>query len=100
MQLSALGIMKKKADLQIKYLIDGDAGLLKAIVDSDNYLLSLMKPKDFDTNNYGSDINRIDSSFEKLCTTLEELGIHKPKELTLYEFESKILYFNEKNKKK
>lgn len=95
-----MGILKKKADLQIQYLLSSDHKLLDAIKSSDEYLLTLMKPKDFDTNNYSSDINNIDSSFEKLCTTLEELGIHKPKELTLFEFESKILYFNEKNKKK
>lgn len=91
--------MERKASLQLDYIIRKDEQLIKAIENADEYLLSLIEPKDYDRNNHESAIVKMDISFEKLCTSLEELGVRNPKELTLFEFESKIAYFEEKKDK-
>ena len=42
---------------------------------------------------------QMDLSFAKLCTSLEEAGIANPRLLSVFDFNVKINYFEEKNKK-
>jgi hypothetical protein len=41
-------------------------------------------------NNY---VKKIEVSFENLCTSLEEAGVPNPRALTMFQFYSKIDYF-------
>ena len=42
-------------------------------------------------------MHKIDDSFHKLCASMEANGVQNPKNLTYYEFNSKISYFEERN---
>jgi hypothetical protein len=88
--------MERKANYQLDYILEGKESLLQLIEDADDYLISQMAPKDYDENNTMSAINQMDKAFENLCSSLEEMGVSRPKELTVFEFESKIEYFKRK----
>lgn len=63
------------------------------------YQLAMMSPRNFDTQDENNIIKAMEISFENVCTTLEELGISDPYNLTVFSFYSKIAYFEKKNKK-
>ncbi len=64
------------------------------------YQISMMRPRNFDTDDPHNAIRQIEISFENVCTTLEEFGVHRPHELPVFSFYSKIAYFEKKNKPK
>lgn len=41
----------------------------------------------------------MEMSFENLCTALEELGVKDPQNLTVFQFYSKVAYFEKKKQK-
>lgn len=84
----------------IRQLINGevDPGIYKMIRDVDEYQIGFITPKDFDQSSPDYFIKKMELSFEHLCTSMEELGIDKPQELSVFSFYSKIQYFK-KNKK-
>lgn len=57
------------------------------------------EPKDFKANSPDNILNEMDISFENVCTALEEAGVNNPKKLTVFEFQSKIIYFESKKPK-
>jgi hypothetical protein len=89
----------KKIKLQHEGNNEEAEKLQKTIDNIQNYINSINPPRDF-SNTSNNVIKNIDKSFEKVCTSLEELGINNPKGLTLFEFKSKIEYFKNKNKPK
>jgi hypothetical protein len=70
------------------------------MIDLTDYMNSLINPKSFDNANPESEMHKVDAEFEKACAVLEESGINEPKKLTVYEWESRILYLEKKYKKK
>lgn len=62
----------------------------------DAYQLSLTRPKNFDSQDPGNYIKEMEKGFETLCATLEELGVHRPKSLTVFEFYTRVEYFKKK----
>lgn len=70
----------------------------KVVDKIDDYLISLNPVKDF-SNTPDNAVNQLEKSFEFLCTSLEEVGVKDPKILTTFEFNSKIEFFEKKNKK-
>lgn len=92
--------VKQKTLLQLKYLQSGDQKYVKQINAVTDYQLSMIAPSDFDGESRQNTINAMELSFESLCTNLEELGIQRPKRLSVFEFYSKIRYFKAKNKPK
>lgn len=81
-------------------MLSQDNKELELIRDADDYLLSTIAPKEYDERKPESVVNQMDKSFEKICSTLEEVGVSNPKNLSIFEFESRIEYFREKNKAK
>lgn len=71
-------------------------GLIKAIED---YFVDKQKPWVF--NPYEEDCILVinDKTFEEICAGMEDSGINNPKELTTFEFYSKIAYLNKKAEK-
>jgi hypothetical protein len=74
-----------------------DPKVRDAIKKIDDWQLSLIVPKNFDNESPDYYIKKIEKGFENLCATLEDLGVHDPKRLTVFEFYSRLEYF--KNKK-
>lgn len=70
--------------------------LLNDILD---YQLSMLSPRNFDSQDENNVVKGMEMSFENVCTALEELGINDPQNLTVFSFYSKIAYFEKKNKK-
>ena len=65
----------------------------------EDYFLSKQKPWVF--NPYDDDCVLVinDKTFEEICSGMEESGVGNPKELTTFEFYSKIAYLNKKAEK-
>lgn len=42
---------------------------------------------------------QMDLSFSRLCTSMEEAGVQNPNKLTVFDFNVRLDYFEEKNKK-
>jgi len=65
---------------------------------ADRYLMDIYRPRNFGTDQ-GNALNELDKSFESLCAALEEAGVSKPKELTVYEFRSRVEFFQNRKKR-
>jgi molecular chaperone GrpE (heat shock protein) len=70
--------------------------LIKSI---DNWQAALLAPKNYNEQDPDNYIKTLEISFEQLCTALEELGINDPRRLTVFQFYSKVIYFEEKRRK-
>jgi len=91
--------LKDKVLLQLEYLKTAKQDLIPQINSISDYQISLMKPNVFAEGHPENCIRKMDLAFEELCTNLEEFGVHNPKQLTVFEFYSKIAYFKSKKKK-
>lgn len=96
--------MARKAYAQIKLIRaiakrTDDPALRRLVRDIEEYQVALITPKNFDGDDPENFIKNLESSFEAICTSLEELGVHKPHELTVFQFYSKIQYFEKKKLK-
>ena len=69
------------------------------IKEVDDFLLSLNPPSDFATNSPNNVIRNMEKSFETLVATMEDAGIHRPKDLSVFEFYSRLDYLESKRKK-
>lgn len=65
----------------------------------DEYILSINPPNDFRANSDENVVRGMELSFEKLCASMEEAGIKSPKNLTTFEFYSRLDFFQDKKKK-
>ena len=64
----------------------------------EGYVLSINSPKSFSNESEDNILRTTDLAFENLVTSMEEAGINAPKGLTVFEFNSKLDYFEKKNK--
>ena len=62
------------------------------------YFLDLQKPKSFNPYDPKNILMEGEAHFEDVCASLNEAGIHDPKELSEYEFYSRLRYFDKKAK--
>lgn len=83
---------------RVKFELTGDVALLSEIVKYADYFLEANKPKDFNpfTENC---LIQMESEFESMVAALGENGIVNASELTVFEFYSRIKYFEKKSKK-
>lgn len=65
----------------------------------DRWQIEQSLPKNFDSTDPDNYIKRIELSLESLCTSMEELGVNRPQELTLFQFYTKLIYFEKKKLK-
>jgi len=66
-------------------------------MDIDSHILSINPPGNFSADS--SMLYDMDLSFGKLCAGMEESGISNPKKLSVFDFNAKLDYLEEKNKK-
>jgi hypothetical protein len=89
--------VKSKALIVLKLVRDlENARLRKLLQEAEEYQLALISPKNFDGSDPENYIKNLELSFELLCTSLEELGVNRPQELSTLSFYSKIDYFKKK----
>lgn len=92
--------MLKKAKAQCKLVYKGRSPELLQLIDQiDRWQLALIAPKNFDSNDVENYIKKIELSFETLCASLEDLGVRDPGSLTVFQFYSRLLYFEKKKQK-
>lgn len=96
--------ISSKVKAQLNYIIkhnkgdiEGSNKCLEVVKKVDLYLISINPPKDF-SSSPDSVINQMDVSFENLCASLEEAGVSRPKKLSVFEFNQRIAYYQEKAK--
>lgn len=65
----------------------------------DSYVISINTPKIFSNESEDNVLRGMDLSFENLCASMEEAGINNPKGLSVFEFNSKLDYFESKKPK-
>jgi hypothetical protein len=89
--------LRKRSLLLLSLLTKGESSeVRKMIQDADNYQINLIDPKNFDSQDPENFLRKLEISFENLCTSLEELGVHEPHTLPVFRFYSKIQYFKKK----
>lgn len=96
--LNYLEKLKKYLLARINFELTSDPKYMAEIIKCSDYFLESNKPKNF--NPYQeNDIIRMEQEFESMCTALEENGITNAKDMTVYEFYSRVKYFEKKSKK-
>lgn len=85
---------------QLQYIVDGNPSHLKRIKVIDDYLHEYTRPVDVAMQNADNYLAKFDKDFQDACNALEELGVHRPEDLSMFEYFSKIRYFEAKNKPK
>jgi hypothetical protein len=63
------------------------------------YFLESNKPKNFNPFDAGNVLIRQEQEFQAMCAALEENGVKDAKCLSVYEFYSRVKYFEKKAKK-
>jgi hypothetical protein len=92
--------MNRKARLQLSLITKGhDPRVIELIQQVENWQLALIAPKNFDSTDVDNYIKRLELSFESLVTSMEELGVTKPGDLTVFQFYTKLTYFEKKKLK-
>lgn len=66
----------------------------------DRYLFDLYAPNEFNVKSKNNVLRDLDNTFQDICSTLEEAGVKEPKNLSVYEFNQRIIYFEKKNPSK
>ena len=66
------------------------------LAEAEAFQLELITPKNFNGEDPANYTKKLDLSFEALCTSLEELGVKDPGELSVFSFYAKIAYFKKK----
>lgn len=92
--------MKKFIRAQINYNIDFDPQYLAEITRHSEWFLDHNKPKNFNPYNKENELIRHEQEFQSMCAALEENGVKDAKELTVFEFYSRISYYDKKSSKK
>ena len=75
-----------------------DEAHLKLIKEADEFLLKTNQPKDFTYNSSTNEMRIQGDSFERVCISLEGVGVSNPGELMTYQFYKRLEYYEEKYK--
>lgn len=66
----------------------------------DEYFIAMRPPQDFSAKSANNAVNQIDLSFSKLCASLEDAGVQNPRDLSVYDFNVRLDFYYDKNKKR
>lgn len=78
---------------------DDEVKYYDTIIQSTNdYLLAISAPKEFNPTSDENCLVEMDRSFGKLCAVMEANGVNSPSKLSLYEFYHRIDYLERKEK--
>jgi hypothetical protein len=92
--------MLRKAKLQCKLIYEpGKHQTRELIKQIETWQLSLIAPKNFDSEDTDNYIRRLELSFEALCASLEDLGVKNPGDLTIFHFYTRLIYYEGKKQK-
>jgi hypothetical protein len=92
--------LKKKTKLQCRLVYEGkDANKLDLIEQINRWQLTFITPKNLNNEDPTNYINNIEHSFESLCASLEDLGIKDPGSLTIFQFYTRLAYYEKKKLK-
>jgi hypothetical protein len=90
--------LKRKVEIQLRRLILRKPSFLdEQMLSVEKYFLSLDAPKQMRPVKGNAIVEQM-QYFELLCTLLEENNVHRPKELTVFEFMSRINHLEKKFK--
>lgn len=92
--------IKKSIRAQINYQVTEDPKYLDEITKHSIWFLDHNKPKSFNPYNKDNELIRHEQEFQSMCAALEENGVKDAKELTVFEFYSRISYYDKKSTKK
>lgn len=92
--------MLRKARLTCRLVYEGKTKeTLDIIKQIDDWQLSLIAPKNFDSQDVDNYIKTIELSFEALIASMEDLGVERPEDLTIFQFYTRLTYFEKKKAK-
>jgi hypothetical protein len=97
--MNYLDKLKGYLQARIDFELSGDPALLKPLLQYREFFLDANKPKSFNPFNSENDLVQSDNVFESMCAALEESGVVNPSALTIFEFYSRVKYFDKKSKK-
>lgn len=78
---------------------EGNTEVLPELLKIKDYFTGTIQPKNFDPFNPGNDLMKHEKDFESVCSSLEEAGIKDAKRMTVFEFYSRLEYFEKKGTK-
>jgi hypothetical protein len=92
--------MQRKTKLICKLIYKGRSKETEELIKRiDEWQIAQIKPRnynEFDVDNY---IKRMELSFENVCASMEDLGVKDPGRLTIFQFYTRIEYFEKKKLK-
>lgn len=84
---------------RIEFELTGDPELIPRLISYRDFFLESSAPKSFNPFNSNNDLVQLDQQFESMAAALEENGIANVSELTIFEFYSRVKYFEKRSKK-
>ena len=90
--------LKKYLKAQINFELTQDPAYIAEIIKCRDYFLESSKPKSFNPFDKNNDLIRLEQEFESMCAALEENGVKDAREMMVYEFYSRVAYFEKKAK--
>lgn len=80
-------------------LDEGNIEVLDELLRIKDFITGGISPKNFNPFDPHNDLLKHEKDFEGLVSSLEEAGIHGVKSMTVFEFYSRMEYFEKKNSK-
>ena len=77
-------------------IVDPKDDLIRQMRVIAEYFLNQQKPLKFNPYEPDNILKNNDESFEEVCAVMEENGIDKPKQLSEFEFYSRLKYYKDK----
>jgi hypothetical protein len=65
----------------------------------DNWQIAQIAPKNYNENDVDNYVKRMELSFESLCASMEDLGVQNVADLTIFQFYTRVIYFEKKKQK-
>ncbi len=92
--------LNQRALFQCEYILSGgDESILEKVKSIDDWIIEQAEPKSFDPDDSKNVVSQLIESYEDLSANLEELGVKKPFELSVYKFYSRVRYYKKKHSK-
>jgi hypothetical protein len=93
-------MLRNKTLAELNYIVsNGQENYLKTIDNINKYFVSLINPKNLDSNSKDNVVIKYSVDFEKLCVSLMAHGSPDPSEMTLFRFYAALSYFEDRNRK-
>lgn len=99
-RLEGLDKLRKRTLALLKCIIDGTLNERNEEIERiDKYFATTYDSKNFNGSASRNVFISIDNSFEDVCFILESNGVHRPKEIPIYEFQRKLSMIKKQTKK-